>query len=215
MYIFVNSHVLRTYSTHIWKCSLVLNCLTCRNVNFGQQFFFNRVSFGMKPSLIPQQTKGFSLLSFLSLCFVFCRRLFESCLVVTARLWRLKTCRKWDVLLFCVLCQRNKNDAFWLQGAETYVQFLNGNEHSTVGCLCKKPVSYERIFSFYLFFLCTWMFLFLSFDDWLYLRQQIFQCASISTTSSSVLDTWKIALRTNKVCLSGVVCSCFHKNDQD
>lgn len=54
-----------------------------------------------------------------------------------------------------------------------YVQFLNGEEHSRVGCLCRMwPVGYGNNILFYVFlFLHLDVFVFLSFDDWLYLRQ--------------------------------------------
>lgn len=77
-----------------------LKYLKCGNMNYYLSnelwavflfYFFLNEQFVLEwnPSLIPQQTKGFSLVC---LCFVSCKRLsLWIVLVVAARLWRLKT----------------------------------------------------------------------------------------------------------------------------
>lgn len=86
-----------------------------------------------------------------------------------------------------------------------YVQFLNGEEHSRVGCFVQNVAC--GLWKQFLF-LCFPLFAFgcFCFSElrWLIVFKAV-RYFSVSTMSSCLIH--ELALRTNKVCLSGLVCA--------
>ena len=106
----------------------------------------------MEPSLVPQQTKGLSL--FFSLCFAFCERLALWIRLVGA-VWLPSTrCLTgcFHVVVFCIGGGK-KTNVIWSERKLQYVQFLNGNEHSThLGVCAKRGLGARKEILFLWFF---------------------------------------------------------------